>query len=222
MATTEATPTTPTTTPTEEPTIVDRMQALSDEMDTAQKQMKNMQTEFKKLQRDLTKALKKKGGKQLPQLDANGEKKVTGFALPVPLSKQLCEFLNLPEESHLSRTDVTRLINQYIKDHNLQDPNNGRQINPDSKLNDLLNPENNDLSYFTLQKYMKHHYKKPGDVDIADETNPTGDVHVDIVASTPGNTTSMPTPKGKAPVAATKKAPPARSRSGGAKKTVVA
>ena len=191
-------------------------------MDTAQKQMKNMQTEFKKLQRDLTKALKKKGGKQQPQLDANGEKKVTGFALPVPLSKQLCEFLNLPEESHLSRTDVTRLINQYIKDHNLQDPNNGRQINPDSKLNDLLNPENNDLSYFTLQKYMKHHYKKPGDVDVAGETNPTGDVHVDIVASTPGNTTPMPTPKGKAPVAATKKAPPARSRSGGAKKTVVA
>lgn len=196
----------------EEPSIMDRMQSLADEMDTTQKHMKGMQTEFKKLQRDLTKALKKKGGKQAPQLDENGEKKVTGFALPVPLSKQLCDFLSLPEESHLSRTDVTRLINSYIKEHSLQDPSNGRQIIPDAKLKALLNPENGDLSYFTLQKYMKHHYVKPVQKKPSEKSNTGGDVHVDIVASTPNNTTPIPTAATKSKAAPAKKATTPRSK----------
>ena len=202
--------TTPTpTTPVDDATVIsERMQVLVDQMDQSQKQMKLMHAEFKKLQKDLTKALKKKNTRQ-PALDGDGNKIIhkTGFALPVPLSAQLCEFLKLPEKSMLSRTDVTRLINSYIKEHELQDPKNGRQINPDTKLKDLLNPSENDLSYFTLQKYMKHHFMKLEKLN--DKPTVNCDVEVNIV-----NEHTPTATKGA------KKTPAKSNSRGGAKKQV--
>ena len=201
--------TTMATTTIEDPatSVLDRMQTLTDEMDTAQKSMKNMQAERKKLQKDFAKCLKKKRT-SVPQLDENGEKIVqkTGFALPVPLSLELCQFLALPEGTYLSRTDVTRRINAYIKEHSLQDPTNGRQINPDDKLQALLNPVNDDLSYFTLQKYMKHHFKKIEKEDTSAPKTPAtkGDVHVDIVTTGSDTPILVGSTKGGKPV--TKKA----------------
>jgi chromatin remodeling complex protein RSC6 len=54
------------------------------------------------------------------------------------------------------RTDVARLINRYIQTNKLQ---NGRIINPDSKLRSLLNIGKDDVvTYFNIQRYMKHHF----------------------------------------------------------------
>ena len=62
----------------------------------------------------------------------------------------------------MARTDVTREINQYIRAHNLQDKDNGRKINPDKQLAQLLKLEDSsiDLTYFNLQKYMGPHFPK--------------------------------------------------------------
>jgi chromatin remodeling complex protein RSC6 len=61
----------------------------------------------------------------------------------------------------MARTDVTREINAYIRLHKLQDQDNGRKIIPDEKLSALLNISANDeLTYFNLQKFMKHHFIK--------------------------------------------------------------
>ena len=44
---------------------------------------------------------------------------------------------------------------------NLQDKNNGRKINPDEKLRNLLGVKPEDeLTYFNLQKYMSPHFIK--------------------------------------------------------------
>ena len=59
----------------------------------------------------------------------------------------------------MARTDVTREINAYIRAHSLQDRDNGRKINADSKLSKLLKLEKGDeLTYFNLQKYMSRHF----------------------------------------------------------------
>jgi chromatin remodeling complex protein RSC6 len=61
----------------------------------------------------------------------------------------------------MARTDVSKLINTYIRVHGLQDVQNGRKINPDEKLRKLLRLNHGDeLTYFNLQKYMKHHFSR--------------------------------------------------------------
>jgi chromatin remodeling complex protein RSC6 len=61
----------------------------------------------------------------------------------------------------MARTDVTREINKYIRLHELQDKENGRKINPDSKLSSLLKLKKTDeLTYFNLQRYMSPHFQK--------------------------------------------------------------
>lgn len=61
----------------------------------------------------------------------------------------------------MARTSVTREINTYIRANNLQDPANGRKINPDAKLTILLKLKKSDeLTYFNLQRYMSPHFAK--------------------------------------------------------------
>jgi chromatin remodeling complex protein RSC6 len=85
----------------------------------------------------------------------------SGFVKPTKISDELAKFLEKPAGSEMARTDVTREINKYIRNHNLQDKENGRKINPDSKLSSLLKLKKTDeLTYFNLQRYMSPHFSK--------------------------------------------------------------
>lgn len=165
---------TPVTTPA---TPQERMATLVGQLDDMTKAIKAIQGEMKKLQKDVGKMSKGGKGKREPRLDANGEKIVqkTGFALPVPLSDQLCEFLDLPKASQLSRTEVTRLINNFIKQNKLQDPTNGRNIIPNHSLQALLQPpEGETVSYFNLQRHLSKHFAKKDGTPLANSsTAPT-------------------------------------------------
>ena len=57
--------------------------------------------------------------------------------------------------------EVTQEVNKYIKAHNLQNPANKKEIKADSTLTKLLNlKKDDDLNYFSLQKYLKDHFPK--------------------------------------------------------------
>ena len=59
----------------------------------------------------------------------------------------------------MARTEVTKYLTSYIKDNNLQQPEDKRKINPDKKLSKLLKLTKDDqVTYFNLQKYMKSHF----------------------------------------------------------------
>ena len=80
---------------------------------------------------------------------------------PTKISDELAQFLEKPLGSEMARTDVTREINKYIRSQNLQDKDNGRKINPDTKLQTLLKIKSSDeLTYFNLQRYMSPHFFK--------------------------------------------------------------
>lgn len=81
-----------------------------------------------------------------------------GFKKPVKISKELQSFLGVSEES-IARGDVTKYICNYIRDHNLQNPENRKLIIPDTKLSKLIG-HNNMTSYFIIQREIQPHFIK--------------------------------------------------------------
>ena len=90
----------------------------------------------------------------------NAPRNPSGFNRPTRLSRSLREFLGTDNSDILMpRTQVTRLIHDYIQLRQLQDPNDGRLINLDDHLQRLLQvPDDVRLSYFNLQTYLSPHF----------------------------------------------------------------
>jgi chromatin remodeling complex protein RSC6 len=103
-------------------------------------ELKNVKKELKKLKKDSKTELKK-------------ERK-NGLTKEYVLSDELCTFLNIANNSKMSRTNVTKNLLEYIKINKL---GNKRQIKVDDKLKLLINEE--EVTYFTIQKCMNKHYK---------------------------------------------------------------
>jgi chromatin remodeling complex protein RSC6 len=90
-------------------------------------------------------------------------KRTLNLGGPQRVENSLAEFLGVEVGTMIARTTVSKLINLYIRNNNLQDKTHGRNINPDEKLATLLNvkPDSDEkLTYFNLQRYMKHHFIK--------------------------------------------------------------
>lgn len=96
-------------------------------------------------------------------LESNSEKgKTRGFRRQCSISNEMCDFMGLEHGTNSSRVDVNKAINDYIKKHGLIDKeNNAQHILPDEKLWSLLSDDakGNKITYFSIQKYIKHHYK---------------------------------------------------------------
>lgn len=117
----------------------------------------DVRTLQKRSEREL-KAVQKLGNKRKQR---NATRAPSGFVKPTLISDQLADFLTKPKGTMIARTDVTREINAYIRANKLQDPANGRKINPDAKLKKLLTLKPTDeLTYFNLQRYMSQHFQK--------------------------------------------------------------
>lgn len=83
---------------------------------------------------------------------------VSGFAIPIEVSDELRAFIDLPKGELISRVEATKKITSYIKENGLQSKENGRVILPDDKLEKLLDSQGQQVSWFTLQKFMKKHF----------------------------------------------------------------
>jgi chromatin remodeling complex protein RSC6 len=84
---------------------------------------------------------------------------VSKFCTPSKISDELAEFLGKEKGTKMARTDVTREINKYIRINGLQDNENKRNINPDTKLSTLFKLKDGDeLTYFNIQRHITHHF----------------------------------------------------------------
>jgi chromatin remodeling complex protein RSC6 len=119
-----------------------------------------LKTELRSLEKITVKQLKV-AEKLSNKKRRKGNRAPSGFVKPSLISDELAKFLDKPYGTEMARTDVTREINKYIRANNLQDKSNGRKINPDKQLTELLKIEETvDLTYFNLQKYMGPHFPK--------------------------------------------------------------
>jgi chromatin remodeling complex protein RSC6 len=124
-----------------------------------------LKTELRSLEKITVKQLKV-AEKLSSKKRRKGNRAPSGFVKPSLISDELAKFLDKPCGTEMARTDVTREINKYIRANNLQDKSNGRKINPDKQLTQLLKIEDTvDLTYFNLQKYMGPHFPKVAKVD---------------------------------------------------------
>ena len=141
---------------------------FSGRLTTLRTQISALLTEFRALQKRSERELKASQKASQKRKRKTGNRQPSGFVKPTLISDQLASFLGKPKGSELARTEVTREINAYIRANKLQDPENGRKINPDKKLKSLLAlTAADELTYFNLQKYMSPHFAKAGAAPLA-------------------------------------------------------
>ena len=128
--------------------------------------LETIQTEITALRADVKSLVKLVRKVKSVQDDPTGEKAKAraannGFNRKQEITPKLREFLALPAEELISRSEVTKIVNAYIIEKGLKHPENGRQIILDDKLRDLLAPPADVVvTYLNLQKYLSPHYIK--------------------------------------------------------------
>lgn len=128
----------------------------------------SLKSEFRSLEKKASKDLKTVAKANAKRKRKNVNRAPSGFVKPTLISSELASFLGKTAGTEMARTEVTREINAYIREHQLQDKNNGRIINADSKLSSLLKiPAGEELTYFNLQRYMSPHFTKTAAVATA-------------------------------------------------------
>jgi chromatin remodeling complex protein RSC6 len=145
-------------------TVFEQFSEFMTKLQAVSAHMSSLRTEFRGLERQVTRDLKAAAKINLKRKRKSGNRAPSGFVKPTLISNELAGFLGKPEGTEMARTEVTREINAYIREHKLQDKDNGRKIIADKKLTGLLKLKKGDeLTYFNLQKYMSPHFAKAAD-----------------------------------------------------------
>jgi upstream activation factor subunit UAF30 len=138
------------------------LEKLANEMIRMAKRLLEASRQAKK---DYNRQVKKaeQTGKRRSRRGADGESTHSNsvFLQPAKISAELASFCGVAADSLLSRTEATRKIAAYIKEHDLQNPENRREIRADATLTKLFTLGAEDkLNYFNLQRYIKPHFIK--------------------------------------------------------------
>lgn len=153
--------------PSSESLISSQFSSISSKLHQVVAFAASLRSELRALERYAVKELRTAQKASAKKRRKVGNRAPSGFVKPTPISKELAEFLGKSDGSEMARTEVTREINAYIRTNNLQDKENGRRINPDTKLKALLKlKKGEELTYFNLQRYMSPHFAVKGSTSI--------------------------------------------------------
>ena len=145
--------------PSTESVISSQFASISSKLQQVVAFAATLRSELRALERHAVKEIRTAQKASAKKRRKVGNRAPSGFVKPTLISKELSEFLGKSDGSEMARTEVTREINAYIRNNNLQDKENGRRINPDSKLKSLLKlKKGEELTYFNLQRYMSPHF----------------------------------------------------------------
>jgi chromatin remodeling complex protein RSC6 len=144
--------------------VEDLFSKLHAQFNDSQSILKTLANNLKILHKEVQKEKKEliKNAKKTKKIKKK-KTSVSGFAKPSRISEKLADFLQVPKEELIARTDATKMVLDYVKKNNLQNPDYKKQILPDEKLRNLLEPHftNEDkLEYFNIQKFLKYHFLK--------------------------------------------------------------
>ena len=141
------------------------LKSLATRLNSARELLASLVSEVKKLDKRVHKEIKearKRRRRSKPEEGVEGAEakpRVPSiFERPLQVTEALCSFLGKPKGTLMSRSEVTKGVNSYVKEKNLK---NKHDITPDAALKGLLAiPEGETLTYFNLQRYLNPHYLK--------------------------------------------------------------
>ena len=96
----------------------------------------------------------------------------SGITKPVAISDELAKFLGVTAGTLVPRNEVTKGVSNFVKSNELSDPSNKQKFILDDRpaaktLRALLGNPSADVTYFNLQRYLKHHYLSVGGEPVA-------------------------------------------------------
>jgi hypothetical protein len=143
-------------------TLDEDLKSVLTSLTSLRETVSSMITEVKRLDKRVHREIKDaRRRKRRVRSEGDAEAKPRGpsiFEIPTKISDELCRFLGHPAGTLISRGDVTKQINNYVREKNLK---NKHDINPDAALKKLLRLTDADrLTYFNLQRYINVHYIK--------------------------------------------------------------
>merc|ERR1711959_386737 len=106
---------------------------LYEKINTLKTELGKLVSDVKEVHKQVNKSLKESAKNKKKKQD-RPKREPSGFAKPTPISQELCDFLQKPIGTEMARTEVTKYLTQYIKEHKLQFEEDKRKIKPDTKL----------------------------------------------------------------------------------------
>ena len=89
---------------------------------------------------------------------AKARSTTNGFNKPLDISEELRKFLKLAAGEQISRSQVTKKVNEYVTEKGLKQ---GQNINLDASLKAILDPPADvQVTFLNIQKYINKHYIK--------------------------------------------------------------
>ena len=122
------------------------------------KYLRSLNKTIKQLKKDTARAMKQR------RRNTNKSKNTSsGFMKPVEISSEMASFTGWEPTELKSRVDVTKYICKYIREKDLQNPADRREIQPDGALSNLLgltkkSLKTEPLTYYSLQKKIQPHF----------------------------------------------------------------
>jgi upstream activation factor subunit UAF30 len=139
----------------------DTLETLANDMIKMAKSLLETARQAKKEHAKVVKKAEQGGKKRRAKSDGESTHSNSVFLQPSKISPALAKFCGVSSDTMLSRTESTRKIAAYIKEHDLQNPENRREIRADATLTALFALTSEDkLNYFNLQRYIKPHFIK--------------------------------------------------------------
>jgi len=141
-------------------TLDEDLKAVTGNLNTLRETVSAMLGQVKKLEKRVHRELKdaRKRKRRAPPAEGAAPRALSIFERPTKVTDELCKFLGKPNGTLMSRSEVTKAVNNYVKEKGLK---NKHDIKPDAALKKLLAiGDGEPLTYFNLQRYLNRHYIK--------------------------------------------------------------
>jgi len=143
-------------------TLDEDIKAVTGNLNTLKETVSAMLNQVKKLEkrvhRELKDARKRKRRVKVEEGPDAKPRAPSIFERPTQVTDELCKFLGKANGTLMSRSEVTKAVNNYVKEKGLK---NKHDIKPDAALKKLLAiGDGEPLTYFNLQRYLNRHYIK--------------------------------------------------------------
>jgi chromatin remodeling complex protein RSC6 len=143
------------------------LQVLSDQAAVTKaliNSVKNVLKDAEKQSKELDK-LRNKKSRSSGERKASGQQ--SGITKPVSISDELSAFLGVEVGTLVPRNQVTKGVSEYVRKFNLYEPTNRQKFiltetHEGKALHVLLGKPEEQVTFFNLQRYLKHHYTSVG------------------------------------------------------------